>query len=183
MTDLTANISTQTKRIVFVTGGARSGKSMFAQSFVEKWDGPLLYVATAQPLDHEMLSRVQKHKEDRGPRWETLEEPLDLPAALKKAERFGGALIDCLTLWLSNLMCLSDLHEKLVSEAISKFLLALEDFSGSLCLVTNEVGSGIVPENAMARLFRDAAGKLNQDVAARATEAYLIASGLPLRLK
>lgn len=170
-------------KIVFVTGGARSGKSRFAQALVEGWDGPLLYVATAQTLDREMVARVQKHKDDRGPRWDTLEEPLDLPAALKKAEDYGGALVDCLTLWTSNLMCSEDPREDLVPKAMANFMSALDGFSGRICLVTNEVGSGIVPENAMARLFRDIAGKLNQDAAAKASEAYLIAAGLPLRLK
>ncbi|GAB6062476.1 bifunctional adenosylcobinamide kinase/adenosylcobinamide-phosphate guanylyltransferase [Deferrisoma palaeochoriense] len=170
-------------RIVFVTGGARSGKSRFAQRIAEAWEGPLLYVATAEVLDDEMADRVRRHRADRGPRWETLEEPLDLPAALRAAEGFGGALVDCLTLWVSNLLGRWGGDETGLAAALDGFYQALEAFRGRVCLVTNEVGSGIVPENALARRFRDLAGRVNQECAARAHEAYLVVSGLPVRLK
>ncbi|RMG98967.1 MAG: bifunctional adenosylcobinamide kinase/adenosylcobinamide-phosphate guanylyltransferase [Candidatus Dadabacteria bacterium] len=170
-------------RIVFVTGGARSGKSRFAQRIAEAWEGPLLYVATAEVLDDEMADRVRRHRADRGPRWETLEEPLDLPAALRAAEGFGGALVDCLTLWVSNLLGRWGGDEAGLAAALDRFYRALEAFRGRICLVTNEVGSGIVPENALARRFRDLAGRVNQECAARAHEAYLVVSGLPVRLK
>ncbi|GAB4265370.1 bifunctional adenosylcobinamide kinase/adenosylcobinamide-phosphate guanylyltransferase [Deferrisoma sp.] len=170
-------------RIVFVTGGARSGKSRFAQRIAEAWEGPLLYVATAEVLDDEMADRVRRHRADRGPRWETLEEPLDLPAALRAAEGFGGALVDCLTLWVSNLLGRWGGDETGLAAALDRFYRAFEGFRGRICLVTNEVGSGIVPENALARRFRDLAGRVNQECAARAHEAYLVVSGLPVRLK
>ncbi|NTU59993.1 MAG: bifunctional adenosylcobinamide kinase/adenosylcobinamide-phosphate guanylyltransferase [Deltaproteobacteria bacterium] len=171
------------RAVVYVTGGARSGKSAFAQRLAEGWGGSLLYVATGEARDAEMVRRIEAHQRDRGPRWETLEEPLDLVAALARAAGHGGALLDCLTLWTSNLLAACGEDEAALRRRVDAFLAALEGFEGRLCVVTNEVGLGIVPENALARRFRDLAGRINQDVAARATEAHLVVSGLPLRLK
>ena len=173
------------RQIVFVTGGARSGKSRFAQSLVEGWEGRLLYIATGEGRDEEMRRRIAKHREDRGARWDTREEPLDLAAALEGAARvgYGGALVDCLTLWTSNLLEEAEGEPGCVERRLGSFWAALEGFRGRLCLVTNEVGLGIVPENALARRFRDLAGRVNQGAAARATEAFLVVSGLPLKLK
>jgi adenosylcobinamide kinase/adenosylcobinamide-phosphate guanylyltransferase len=174
------------REVVFVTGGARSGKSRYAQTLAEAWadggEARLLYIATAEIRDAEMRERVAKHRADRGPRWDSLEEPLDLPRALGRAVAYRGALLDCLTLWTSNLL---EAHpsQKALDQAVERFLAALEAFPGRLCVVTNEVGSGIVPANALSRRFRDAAGTINQEVAARATEAHLVVSGLALRLK
>jgi len=170
------------RQIVFVTGGARSGKSRYAQARAEQWSGELLYIATAEVRDQEMRDRVAQHRRDRGPRWHAHEEPLDLPLALGEAARRGGALLDCLTLWTSNLLEAYP-EEAETQRAVQRFLEALEVFPGRLCVVSNEVGSGIVPANALARRFRDVAGLLNQEVATRATEAWLLVSGLPLRLK
>lgn len=174
---------TDRREIVFVTGGARSGKSRFAQNRVESWPGRLLYIATAEVLDAEMGARVAQHRADRGGRWETLEEPLDLAGALRAARGHDGVLLDCLTLWTSNLLGAHGDDDAKLWEAVARFTDGLEAFPGQLCLVTNEVGSGIVPENALARRFRDVAGRVNQEAAARSTEAYLVASGLPVRLK
>jgi adenosylcobinamide kinase/adenosylcobinamide-phosphate guanylyltransferase len=171
------------RQVVFVTGGARSGKSRFAQTQAEEWEGKLLYIATAEVLDEEMRRRVDQHRRDRGERWTTIEEPLDLPRTLQTAREYGGALLDCLTLWTSNLLGTHGADEAALWEATSAFFAALQSFEGRLCLVTNEVGSGIVPENSLARRFRDLAGKINQGVAAQATHAYLVVSGLPLQLK
>ena len=174
------------REVVFVTGGARSGKSRFAQGRAETWGqgepARLLYIATAEVRDEEMRERVEKHRAERGPGWEALEEPLDLPGALVRASGYRGALLDCLTLWASNLIE-TDPSDSAVDRAVGRFLGALEAFPGRLCVVTNEVGSGIVPANALSRRFRDVAGRINQEVAARATEAYLVVSGLPVRLK
>ncbi len=171
------------RQVVFVTGGARSGKSRFAQGLVEAWPGQLLYIATAEVRDAEMRHRVDLHRQDRGPRWHTREEPLDLPAALVAAQGYGGALLDCLTLWTSNLLeCHGD-DEAAIDRAAADLLDALAGHPGRLCMVTNEVGSGIVPEHPLARRFRDRAGRINQQVAAVATEAYLVVSGLPVQLK
>ncbi len=171
------------RRVVFVTGGARSGKSRFAQRLVEAWEGPLLYVATAEIRDGEMAERVRRHQRERGERWETLDEPLDLVRALRRARVYGGCLVDCLTLWTANLMEACGGEEEGLSRALGAFLRELRSFTGRVCFVSNEVGSGIVPANPLARRFRDVAGRVNQEVAARADEAYLVVSGLALRLK
>ena len=165
---------------LLVLGGARSGKSRFAQARAEALESDLVYIATAQALDTEMDERIARHREDRGPRWRTVEEPLDLPVTIARQSSPGNVLlVDCLTLWLSNLM----LAERDVDGAAEQLLLAMTKAPGSLILVANEVGLGIVPDNALARRFRDAAGRLNQILAEKADEVMFIAAGLPLRLK
>lgn len=165
---------------LFVLGGARSGKSRYAQARAEGHDGMLAYIATGQAFDDEMEARIVRHKDDRGPRWTTLEEPLDLAAAIVRAGPTSGAiLVDCLTLWLSNLM----LAGRTLAAPTGALVDAIHTCPVPLILVSNEVGLGIVPENALARAFRDEAGRLNQAIAAIAGEVQFVAAGLPLRLK
>lgn len=165
---------------LFVIGGARSGKSRHAQQRVEALPGRLAYIATAQAFDAEMTDRIARHRADRGPRWETIEAPIDLPRAITDAARSADAvLVDCLTLWLSNLM----LADQDVITATDRLIAALEACPVPVTLVANEVGMGIVPDNALARQFRDEAGRLNQRIAAAAPEVVLVAAGLPLTLK
>jgi adenosylcobinamide kinase/adenosylcobinamide-phosphate guanylyltransferase len=165
---------------LLILGGARSGKSRHAQQRIEALPGKLSYIATAQALDPEMEDRIARHREDRGDRWRTIEAPVDLPGAIRQAGAVGDAvLIDCLTLWLSNLILGG--HD--VSVAASSLLDALTDCPIPAALVANEVGLGIVPDNALARRFRDEAGRLNQCVAAACDEVVFVAAGLPLRLK
>ena len=166
--------------LTLVLGGARSGKSRHAESLVEAAAPAALYLATAQALDAEMAERIRRHRARRGARWTTREEPLDLAAALAEAARPGRpVLVDCLTLWLSNLL----LAGRDVDEAIAGLLAALPLLAGPVVFVANEVGLGIVPDNALARAFRDHAGRLNQAVAARAQRVVFLAAGLPLTLK
>ncbi|KQM22292.1 adenosylcobinamide kinase/adenosylcobinamide phosphate guanyltransferase [Novosphingobium sp. Leaf2] len=165
---------------MLVLGGARSGKSRYAQSRAEAHAGTLAYIATAQALDGEMATRIARHRQDRGPRWITLEESLDLAGAIERASSQADAiLVDCLTLWLSNLM----MAQADLRQATQTLENAIAACSCPLVLVSNEVGLGIVPDNALARAFRDEAGRLNQAIAAQADEAQFIAAGLPLRLK
>ncbi len=171
------------REILFVTGGGRSGKSGYAQRRVEAWGRRLLYIATAEVRDAEMADRVALHRHQRGAAWETLEAPLDLPAALGRARGYDGALLDCLTLWTANLLEAHGTERAALDGALAALLEALAEYPGRLCLVTNEVGGGIVPANALARSFRDLAGHVNQRVAALATEAVLVVAGLPLRLR
>lgn len=165
---------------LFVLGGARSGKSRYAQARAESLPGDLLYIATAQAFDEEMADRIARHVADRGPRWSTLDVPLDLPAAiLANAAQEHVLLVDCLTLWTSNLM----FTERDLDAETEALATAVAQAGGPVILVANEVGLGIVPDNALARRFRDAAGRINQAIAAAAEEVQFIAAGLPLRLK
>ena len=171
-------------RIVYITGGARSGKSGYAQKLAEQHAGELLYVATAEVRDAEMANRVEKHQLVRGKRWLSLEEPVSLAGKIPAAATSCSAiLIDCLTLWLSNLLEKYGEDEVLIRQEVEKLLAALATIEATIYIVSNEVGSGIVPENRLARSFRDLAGLMNQQVAEAADEAWLVASGLPLKLK
>jgi adenosylcobinamide kinase/adenosylcobinamide-phosphate guanylyltransferase len=166
--------------IVLFLGGARSGKSRMAQTRAERAPGELVYVATGEALDTEMTERIAKHRSDRGARWRTVETPLALPEAVRRESMRGRVvLVDCLTLWLSNLI----LGERDVAAETSALLEALADARGAVLIVANEVGLGIVPDNALARRFRDEAGRLNQAVAAAANEVLFVAAGLSLRMK
>lgn len=170
--------------VTFITGGARSGKSAYAQSLAERGEGPLLYVATAGIGDSEMADRVRRHRAARGARWATLEEPLALAERLPSmAVGKGGVLLDCVTLWLCNLLFHHGECEAMVWPEVERFIERLPSLPAPMFLVTNEIGAGIVPENRLSRQFRDLAGEVNQRLAAAADEAWLVVSGLPLRLK
>ncbi|MBO9695382.1 MAG: bifunctional adenosylcobinamide kinase/adenosylcobinamide-phosphate guanylyltransferase [Sphingopyxis sp.] len=165
---------------LFVLGGARSGKSRYAQARAEAAGGHPVFVATAEAFDDEMRARIAHHQADRDARWRTVEAPRDLPAALDALNGDDAlVLVDCLTLWVSNLL----LANADIPRASRQLCDAISRFDGTLILVANEVGLGIVPDNALARAFRDAAGLLNQSVAATAREVVLLTAGLPLTLK
>jgi adenosyl cobinamide kinase/adenosyl cobinamide phosphate guanylyltransferase len=165
-------------RLTLVLGGARSGKSRHAETLLMRLAPPRVYVATAEPLDDEMRARIAEHRTRRGQDWETIEASRDLPTALARAGT-SSVLVDCLTLWLSNLM----LDGADIPEAAANLETALDARTAPTVLVSNEVGLGIVPENALARRFRDAAGLLNQRLAARADHVLFMISGLPLNVK
>lgn len=169
-------------------GGARSGKSAFAQRQAENRaerqpesrDSALVYLATAQVFDDEMAARVTRHRGERGPRWQTVEVPLELAGAIDAHSRPETVLlVDCLTLWASNLM----LGEHDIAGATRALVDAMARAPGPVVLVANEVGLGIVPDNALARRFRDVAGEINQAVAAAADSVVFVAAGLPLVMK
>lgn len=168
-------------RIIFVIGGAKSGKSSFALEKAGAFPGKKAYVATAQPLDDEMKERIERHKAQRGKDWDTFEEPIRMARVLKQMGReYSTGVIDCLTLWISNLLIGSENLE----EEVDAFLALLKNRDcTNLFIVSNEVGMGIVPDNALSRRFRDRAGYLNQQVAAIADEVYLVVAGMPLRIK
>ncbi|MGN6122788.1 MAG: bifunctional adenosylcobinamide kinase/adenosylcobinamide-phosphate guanylyltransferase [Sphingomonas oligoaromativorans] len=169
-----------TTSTLLVLGGARSGKSRFAQARAEAEEGALVYIATGQAFDTEMAERIERHRADRGPRWRTVEAPLTLAGAIAAEARPGQVvLVDCLTLWASHLM----LGEQDIEAETKHLAEAIRAARGPLILVSNEVGLGIVPENALARRFRDVAGRINQAVAEIVAEAVFVAAGLPLRLK
>lgn len=163
-----------------VLGGARSGKSVFAERLVAGAGLTPVYIATAQVFDAEMGARIARHRARRGARWRLVEAHDDLEGALAREAVPGSAvLVDCLTLWVTNLMLAeADLHARFLA-----LLDALAALDSPVVLVSNEVGLGIVPDNAMARDFRDHAGRLNQEVAAQAAAVFFVAAGLPLKLK
>ena len=165
--------------VILITGGARSGKSTRAEARARAFAGKPVYIATAEAFDHEMRERIAQHRARRGQDWIEHETPLELVAALNATDGGGARLIDCLTIWLSNLM-----HEgrDWAKEAV-RLAEALHAQQSPVVLVTNEVGSGIVPDNALAREFRDAAGLVNQMIARTADEVEFVVAGLPMRVK
>ncbi len=170
-------------KIYFITGGARSGKSAYAEKLAHGLTGKRAYIATAQALDAEMAARIEKHRKDRGDTWDTYEEPLAVAELLRKlSSRYQVALLDCLTLWLSNVMAHTD-GDGAVLSRVEDLVQAITGFEGMCIVVSNEVGLGIVPDNPLARKFRDFAGMLNQKVAQAADEVYFTAAGIPVRIK
>ncbi|TMJ48559.1 MAG: bifunctional adenosylcobinamide kinase/adenosylcobinamide-phosphate guanylyltransferase [Alphaproteobacteria bacterium] len=166
--------------LTFVLGGARSGKSRYAEGLVMDCAPPWIYIATAEAHDGEMSAKITAHRNRRDGRWRTIEAPLDLPGAIAAhGNEEQAVLVDCLTLWLSNVMMAG---RDLIAEQ-QRLITALGDASGPLVVVSNEVGLGIVPDNALAREFRDGQGRVNMQVAAMADRVVLIAAGLPLILK
>lgn len=169
-------------RSLFVLGGARSGKSRHAQASAEAAgaQGRLVYIATAQAFDDEMDDRIVRHRADRDTRWRTVEAPIALAEAIASADGEDVILlVDCLTLWLSNSM-LADLD---ITQQTETLLAAISGLEGKIVLVSNEVGLGIVPDNALARRFRDAAGILHQRIAAQVESVDIVAAGLVQRWK
>ena len=167
-------------RLSLVLGGARSGKSRYAEDEIMRAGRGGTYIATATAEDDEMRARIAEHRARRGSRWRTIEESLDLAGALAAASRWRQPiLVDCLTLWLANLMR----GDRDAGAETERLITALATSAECIVLVANEVGLGIVPENALARQFRDAAGRLNQRVAATADRVVFLAAGLPMLLK
>jgi adenosylcobinamide kinase / adenosylcobinamide-phosphate guanylyltransferase len=165
--------------VVLITGGARSGKSRRAEARARSFPGRPVYIATAEALDAEMEERIAHHRARRGHDWIEREAPLDLVQALGETDGGGARLVDCLTLWLSNLLHTGRdwSHEATLLAA------ELQRQQSPVILVTNEVGLGIVPDNALARTFRDAAGLLNQAIAEVADEVEFVVAGLPMKVK
>lgn len=167
------------KKLSLILGGASSGKSAFAETLVVASDAPRVYIATAQAFDAEMQAKIKDHLAQRGPDWRTIETALGAADALHQVSEEEVVLLDCATMWLSNhLLAESDLAQE--TDAL---LAALSACRGRVVVVSNEVGLDVVPENKLARQFRDAQGKLNQVIAARADFVALIVAGLPMVLK
>jgi adenosylcobinamide kinase/adenosylcobinamide-phosphate guanylyltransferase len=170
-------------QVIFITGGARSGKSRLAEELAQSFGKPLAYIATCEPGDAEMTERVARHRQRRGPAWHTIEEPFALADALRRLDgSFKGMLVDCITLWLTNLLLRSDDPRKVLAD-INALIASFSVLATPIVLVSNEVGMGIVPENRLARTFRDLAGEANELLAKAADEVYVMFSGLPLKLK
>jgi adenosylcobinamide kinase/adenosylcobinamide-phosphate guanylyltransferase len=176
--------------IVLVTGGARSGKSSFAEKYVAKYGKRIAYIATAQIFDEEMKFRVDLHQSRRPSEWQTYEAPFDAHKAILEAgEKHDMILFDCMTIYTSNLLfSLSDIDDskknyELIREKFSQLIEAAKSIKGTVVFVTNEVGCGIVPDNHLSREYRDLAGLANQLVAEVADKVYLVVSGIPVDIK
>ncbi|MEW6409891.1 MAG: bifunctional adenosylcobinamide kinase/adenosylcobinamide-phosphate guanylyltransferase [Nitrospirota bacterium] len=179
----TSQLTTHNSRLIFITGGVRSGKSEYAMSMAEVIDGRKAFIATAESLDDEMAERIKRHRERRNQSWDTYEAPLDMYSTLRDiSENYSVILIDCITLWLSNLI-LSGKNADNIFIIVDEFLRIIATCNSTVIVVSNEVGWGIVPDNRIAREFRDTAGRVNQMIASAADSVYMVISGIPLRLK
>jgi adenosylcobinamide kinase / adenosylcobinamide-phosphate guanylyltransferase len=168
--------------IVLITGGARSGKSRYAEQRARELGPRRLYIATAEAKDQEMCQRIDEHKRGRGNDWVTIEEPLALTETLLgRRHQTDCAVVDCLTLWLSNLLLAYE--AKYAREKVEQFIEAARQLDFHLILVSNEVGWGVVPDNSLARQFRDLSGWANQRIATVANEVVLMITGVPMIVK
>ena len=178
---------TDDRKIVLILGGARSGKSSYAQQVATDRGGRVLFCATAQPLDEEMQDRIRAHRQARPPGWDTLEIKDGLAAALEgKAGRYDTVIVDCITLLTAN--CIGEAidyraAEKVIDDEVDGFIGLMRRSCCRVILVSNEVGGGIVPDNRLARVYRDALGRANQQLARAADEVILMTAGLPMKLK
>ncbi|MGB3212016.1 MAG: bifunctional adenosylcobinamide kinase/adenosylcobinamide-phosphate guanylyltransferase [Desulforhopalus sp.] len=177
-------------KIILITGGARSGKSSYALELAESMSAYRLFVATCPKVDPEMSERVERHQQERkGRGWSTIEQETDLTAIFKDHwERYDVVLIDCITLWVNNILFDASGHghpidDKRICMLCDEWLQSTKDFAGTVLCVTNEVGLGIVPENALARKYRDLVGTCNQMIGKNASQVILISCGIPLFLK
>ena len=176
-------------RTILITGGSRSGKSAYAQKLAESLPGRRVFVATCPPVDEEMRQRIARHRRERQARhWDTIEETVDLAEALRGTSAYDVVLVDCLTLWINNLMYEAEheggqIEEDAVARRGAGVLEACQALAGTVVFVTNEVGMGIVPENAATRRYRDLVGRCNQVIATGADAVRLITCGMPLELK
>ncbi len=171
------------RKIIFITGGCRSGKSRYALDYANRHFSKKLYLATAEVRDEEMARRVENHKRARGPEWQTVEEPIKVPETISRyRDRTEVVLLDCLTLWLSNLLLRWDDESKIMEEA-ARLTAAVEESRATSIIVSNEVGMGIVPDNPLGRRFRDLSGMANQKIAETANTVVFMVSGIPMFLK
>ena len=169
------------KKTVFITGAVRSGKSSYAVKLAKDQKTVVLFLATCIPADSEMKQRVKKHKNSRPKTWKTIEEPIEIAKVISKLKSNEVLIIDCLTLWVSNLLMANNSKPK-IQKYIKDLLTALKKNKGQVIIVSNEVGWGIVPENKLARDFRDIIGTLHQRVAKISDEVYLMVTGIPVSI-
>ena len=173
--------------IILITGGARSGKSRYAQQLAESIEGEKLFVATCPVIDEEMRQRIERHRREREERgWQTVEETVDLAGLIEGNREYEVVLIDCLTLWVNNLIFTDgagELSEEKLADKVARILNVCRERSGVVLMVTNEVGLGIVPENPLAMRYRDLVGRCNQVVAARADKVIQTICGIPMTIK
>ena len=182
---ISRNFGENMRRITFVLGGARSGKSSYALKLAEGAVGPLYFIATAEAFDEEMKLMISNHRQERNQKFVTIESPLELSKAIKLVGSLQGslAIIDCLTVWLGNLFHYEKEDKKKIQDAIDALLCSIEVVDCNLIFVANEVGLGLVPETELGRNFRDVAGRLNQAIAGLADSVFLCVAGIPMAIK
>ncbi len=169
----------------FVTGGASSGKTKFALSLLKE-SQDVTYIATGLPIDEEMRNRIEKHKSERPPAWETVEEPVDIKKVLtdmEKSKKNRDVIIDCLTFWVSNLIYMKEYSDETIMIEAKELAEKCRRYKNEVVVVTNELGMSIIPENRDARRFRKISGEVNQIFAAKSREAYLVVSGIGIKIK
>lgn len=171
--------------VILVTGGARSGKSAYSETLAKSFSGPRAYIATAPVFDEEMRKRVARHQQQRKhDGWDTIEEEINLFEAIKKADAYDTILVDCLTLWINNLLHKDQqISEDNMIAKCARLKNVCAEFDGNIIFVINEVGMGIVPDNPLSRIFRDLSGRCSQSVAKFADRVVLVSCGIPLTLK
>ena len=171
-------------RLIFVTGGSRSGKSQFAQDLAHSFEGRKVFIATAEPLDNEMKERIAAHRKARPSGWDTVEEPRHLGKVVSECSvTHDVILIDCLTLWISNLLTNNSLNQQEVSSEVKNLVDDCKTEKATVVVVSNELGMGIVPVDSITRLYRDIVGKANQQVAAASDQVFLVVAGIPVKIK
>lgn len=171
------------KKLILITGGCRSGKSQFALDYANRHFHKKLYLATSEALDEEMVKRIEHHKKSRGPDWQTVEEPIKIAEAIRQHENdMEVILLDCVTLWLSNLLMRQKSDHEIMNE-VSRLMDTVKQGQTSFIFVSNEVGMGIVPVDPLGRRFRDLAGMANQKIAEAAQTVVFMVSGIPIFLK
>jgi adenosylcobinamide kinase/adenosylcobinamide-phosphate guanylyltransferase len=171
------------KKMIFITGGCRSGKSRFALDYADQHFSKKLYLATCEVLDEEMACRIEHHKKMRGPEWQTIEEPVEIVDKISQhGDKVEVILLDCITLWLSNLLTKGNTDLKIIDE-INRFIEMIKQTPTSLIVVSNEVGMGIVPADPLSRRFRDLSGMANQRIAEKVDTVIFMVSGIPIFLK
>lgn len=170
------------KNFTFITGGSRSGKSSHAQKLAEEAGKKRLYIATAQALDDEMAKRISRHQKERGKDWRTVEEPVNIAEVIGTSNEYEAILLDCLTLWLCNVMHEEE-SDEIIFEQIDNLVRACIECKTNLIVISNETGSGIIPGDPLSRRFSDLAGLMNQKMAAAANQVILTVSGIPLTIK
>jgi adenosylcobinamide kinase / adenosylcobinamide-phosphate guanylyltransferase len=175
--------------IILITGGGRSGKSAYAQKLAEALPEPRAFLATCPPIDEEMRDRILKHQDARRQkRWHTIEESLEIAKAIENSYEFPTILADCLTLWINNLLYQAEQNNRGISESeisieCNRLVTACKAHPGTIIFVTNEIGMGLIPENALARLYRDLVGRCNQIIAEASMRVVLLVSGQPIEIK